>query len=358
MDYTPTVVPSRRVSSLPDGTAFSRFVMALAAANGSYSNARFLSEKFIDSPQVGATFDLLTKAAVPAGSTSDASFAGPLAMHGISREALQLVRGKSIIGALEGKMRRVPFRTKVPRETGSGTGGAWIAEGNSVPVAASAFDTLSQEIYKAGKIVVLTKELLKLGDPSAERTVRETVSAGVAAFLDAQFLTPTVTLSAGLRPAAITNGATAVPSTGSTAAQISADLAALLAAISTDAESLVWIMRPTTAATIAMRLAGTGTPTDLPRTLFGAPVIVSRNSPAQITLIDAGHVLYSDDGGMDIDTTDQAALQQSDTPNDPWQEGDVVTSLWQRDLWAVRVVRWIAYLRAQNGSVSYMSVSY
>jgi hypothetical protein len=58
--------------------------------------------------------------------------------------------------------------------------------------------------------VVLSEELLKPGDPDAERTVRETVIAGVAAFLDGQFLTNTVTLSANLRPAAMTNGATAV----------------------------------------------------------------------------------------------------------------------------------------------------
>ena len=47
--------------------------------------------------------------------------AGPLAVYGIAGEALALLRGASIIGALESRMRRVPFRTKVPRETGSGT---------------------------------------------------------------------------------------------------------------------------------------------------------------------------------------------------------------------------------------------
>ena len=110
-------------------------------------------------------------------------------------EALQLLRGASIIGALESKMRRVPFRRKSPRETGSGTGGAWIGEGLATPAAATAYDTLTQEAYKAAKIVVLSDELLQLGDPDAERTVRETVIAGVAAYLDGQFLTNTVTLS-------------------------------------------------------------------------------------------------------------------------------------------------------------------
>jgi hypothetical protein len=69
----------------------------------------------------------------------------------------------------------------------------------------------------------MTNELLQLGNPVAERTVRETVAAGVGAFLDAQLMTNTVTLVANTRPAAITNGATAVTSTGTTAAQINAD---------------------------------------------------------------------------------------------------------------------------------------
>jgi HK97 family phage major capsid protein len=173
-------------------------------------------------------------------------------------------------------------------------------------VVATAYDVVSQEAYKAARIIVLSDELLTIGDPDAERTVRETVIAGVAAFLDGQFLTNTVTLSAGLRPAAVTNSATAITSTGSTAAQISADLAGMLAAITTTATSLVWIMRPTTAATIAMRLAGVGTPTDLPRTLFGASVILSANSPQQVTLLDAGNTLYSDTGAIDVSISQQA----------------------------------------------------
>src|SRR4029453_2816525 len=220
----------------------------------------------------------------------------------IIRAELQLLRGASIIGQLEGRMRRVPLRTKVPRETGSGTGGAWVGQGLATPVAATAYDTLTQEAYKASKIVVLSEDLLKFGDPDAERTVRETVIAGIAAFLDSQFLTNTVTLTADLRPAAITNGATAVVSTGPTAAQINADLAGLLAAITTDGAGLTWIMKPTTAFRIAATIGGTVT-VDIPRTLFGIPLLLSVNSPAQITLVDAAHILYSDPGAIDVDAS-------------------------------------------------------
>jgi hypothetical protein len=349
--------PNRVVSALPPGTAFSRYLMCLGAGHGDMYTELTLAEKFKDSPQVHATLELRGKAAVSPGVTTDATWAGPLSVYGIAQEALTLLRGASIIGALEGRMRRVPLRTKVPRETGSGTSGAWIGQGLNTPIAAAAYDTLTQEAYKAGKIVVLSEELLKLGDPDAERTVRETVIAGVAAYLDGQFLTNTVTLSADLRPAAITNGATAITSTGSTAAQINADLAGMLAAITTDGGALVWIMKPLTAYKIAATIGGTAA-ADIPRTLFGIPLILSINSPAQITLVDAGHILYSDTGALDISTSDQAMLQMDDAPTNPETAATVFLSLHQRNLWAVKVIRWLAYLRAQSGAVTYMTVAY
>lgn len=225
--------------------------------------------------------------------------------------------GQSFVALIDGTQR-------ADAETGTGRGGAWVGEGLSTPVAATAYDTLTQEAYKAGKIVVLSDELRKVGDPDAERSVRETVADGVGAFLDGQLLTNTVTLSAGLRPAAITNGATAVTSTGSTAAQITADLNGLIAAIGTGGGSLVWVMRPLTLARIAATL-GANAP-DLPRTLFGIPVVASENSPQQITLIDAAHILYADTGGVDVDTSEQASIQFDDAPTDPAVAATVFTT--------------------------------
>lgn len=345
------------VSALPTGTAFSRYLMVLGASKGDGYAAQELAARYRSTPTVSKTLELMTKAAVSAGTTTDATFAGPLATYGIAQEALTLIRGKSILGALESKFRRVPFRTKVARETGSGTGGAWVGEGLSTPVAATAYDVLTQEAYKAGKIVVMSDELLAIGNPDAERTVRETVANGVAAFLDAQLLTNTVTVSANLRPAAITNGATEITSTGSTAAQINADLAGMLAAITTGGSGLVWIMRPLTAYRIAATIGGTAA-VDVPRSLFGAPMVLSENSPQQITLVDASHILYSDTGGIEITTTTQAAIQMDSAPVDPLTSTTVLTSLWQLNLWGVKVVRWLAYLRAQTGSVTFMTVTY
>jgi HK97 family phage major capsid protein len=348
-------VPTR-VSSLPDGTALSRYLMVLGESRGDTHKALMIAERWRDTPQVKATLDLQLKAAVAPATTSDATWAGPLAPHGIAGEALQLQRAASILGALEGKFRRVPFRTHVARETGTGTGGAWVGESLSTPVAATAYDTLSQESYKGATIVVLSNELLQLGNPAAERTVRQTVTAGVTAYLDAQALTNTVSHIANTRPAAITAGATAVTSTGTTAAQINADLAGLLDAVTTPGP-LVWVMKPTTAYRIAATIGGTAA-VNVPLSLFGIPLVLSANSPAQITLLDPAQILYSDDGRIEVEFSEQASLQMSDSPTDPAVSATVFTSLWQNNLWAVKVTRWIAYLRAQTGAVSYMTVAY
>jgi hypothetical protein len=120
-------VPHRVGSALPTGTAFSRYRMVKAAARRDRYKELMYAERFKDSPIVHATLELQTKAAVAVGTTTDATFAFPLAVYGVAGEGLTLLRGASIIGTLEGKMRRVPFGTKVARETGSGTG-AWVAK--------------------------------------------------------------------------------------------------------------------------------------------------------------------------------------------------------------------------------------
>ena len=82
----------------------------------------------------------------------------------------------------------------------------------------------------------------------------------------------------------------------------------MLAAITTDGGGLTWIMKPMTAYKIAATIGGTAA-VDMPRTLFGIPVVLSINSPAQITLVDANHILYSDTGGFDVSISTQAAIQ-------------------------------------------------
>jgi hypothetical protein len=59
-----------------------------------------------------------------------------------------------------------------------------------------------------------------------------------------------------------------------------------------------------------------------------------------------------------VDTSDKAVIEMNDAPAEPTAASTILQSLFQRNLWGVRVTRWLAYLRAETGSVVYMTVAY
>lgn len=348
--------PYRVVSALPAGTSLNRIITAKALGAGDRWMELQIAEQWRDTPQVKACLELQGKAAVPAGSTTDSTWAGPLASYGIAQEAITIMRGISILGALESKMQSVPLHVKLARETGAGITGGWVAAGNAIPVQKTDFATIVEEHFKYGVIVPLAEELVRLSTPSADATVRRAVLGGLAAALDNQFLLPTVAVSAGVNPASVTNGSTEITTTGTTAAQIAADLAGMLAAV-TSPGPLVWIMKPKTMYRIALVLGSQAA--GLPATLFGIPVIASNNSPAQVALLDPSAMLYSDSGQFDLDVSTNALVQLDTAPTDPPTAATVYQSSYQRNLVMVRALRWLAWLNpSPTTTASFMTVSY
>ena len=207
-----------------------------------------------------------------------------------------------------------------------------MGKGSATPVAATAYDTLTQEAYKAGKIVVLSDELLKLGDPDAERTVRETVIAGVAAYLDAQFLTNTVTLSR--EPAAggdyerrdgdhVDRHDGGANQRGPCRDARGDHDGWRRARVDHEADDRLQDCGDD------RRDGGGGSAADVVR---DPAVVLSSNSPAQITLVDAAHILYSDTGGFDVDISTQAAIQLDSAPTDPPVAATVIESPCSREI--------------------------
>ena len=156
----------------------------------------------------------------------------PLAPYGVAEEAITIMRGMSILGALEAKMQSVPLHVKVPVETGAGITGGWVAAGGAIPVQKTAFATIVEEHFKFGVIVPLAEELVNMSDPAAVPTIIRTVLGGLATAIDNQFLTAD-RRGLGWRQSgqSILNGSTEITTTGTTAAQIAADLAGMLAAV-------------------------------------------------------------------------------------------------------------------------------
>ena len=361
--YPPTAADfNREVVALAEkalrpGTAFARFLHALTQSGGDRRYAREVARGWRTTPQVEKAFELGLdhKAAVGPGTSIDAVWAGPLVSAGITADVLAILRTLSIVEQLGPLARRVPFDQKVAADTTSVLGD-WVAEGAPTPVGALAFATLGPlEATKISVISAVTRELMLLGGPVAEQAVTTGVLSALARTIDQKFLLPTLGPTVAGRPASITFGATAVTSTGATAAAIATDLGSMLAALTTSAATPLWIMKPVTAAHVSAAL---GTASSLPATLYGIPAIVSANSPAQITLIDPGMVLLADEGQFDVSFSREASLQMDSAPASPVDASTVYMSFFQQNLIGVKPARWINWERAAVGSVVYMTVAY
>jgi HK97 family phage major capsid protein len=167
-------------SQLPKGTGFTRFVQGLAACKGNLMQAEQYAKQWEDStPEVGLVF----KAAVAAGTTTDATWAGPLApLMPLTSEFLELLRPATILGKVPG-FRKVPFNVTIASQTGGGTY-QWVGQGAPKPVGKLQFGSVSLTITKCAGIVVITLELARTSTPSAEAVIRQDMINGIAAFLD------------------------------------------------------------------------------------------------------------------------------------------------------------------------------
>ena len=288
-------LPTRAVSALPVGTTLNRFLRCHVASRGDSFAAQLMAENYRDTPQVRMAFDeLMTKGATAPGTTTDTAWAQPLTTSGIAAEAIALLRDVSIVTQVAGKARRVPFGMKRPGRRDDGDNRRLDRRrradtGRPVPV--SCRPATAQ--YKAGRD---HRALSRIGPLPGIGRRNDDPTFGCSAPLRRRSMSlpdrPTRAAAPG-RPASITNGATAITSTGTTAAAIQADLAAMVAAITTAGGGLTWIMRRKTAATIGGAL---GAASGLPGNLSGVPIVLSDNSPAQITLVDMAAILYADDG--------------------------------------------------------------
>jgi HK97 family phage major capsid protein/HK97 family phage prohead protease len=354
--------------SLPKGTAFTRYVMALGRARGSLVGAVEIAKQWKDStPEV----EMHLRAAMAAGTTTDSTWASPLVpLNTLASEFIELLRPATILGRING-LRRIPFNVKVPRQT-AGASAGWVGEGAMKPVSSLAFDTITFGWYKVAAIVAITDELLRFSSPSAEDVIRADLVKTVAQFIDLEFIDPSKAASAGSSPASITYGVTPVTASGTTASAFRADIISLMKSFAQNyipLSSGVWIMSMQQALAISMMLNELGQqlyPSITPQggTLMGMPVITSENVPtvgnspadgSRIILVDASQILLADDGGVTVDMSNEASLQMDSTPDSPPTASTNFVSLWQTNMTAFRIERYINWALRHTGAVGYIN---
>jgi len=360
-------------TNLPKGTAFTRYAMSLARSKGNLMQAQEIAKGWQDTPEV----EIVLKAAVAAGTTTDASWAKPLVEYeNMVGEFAELLRPATIIGRIPG-LRRVPFNIKIPRQTGGSSVG-WVGEGKPKPVSALAFDQITLGMAKTAGIVVITDELARSSSPAAEGVVRDDLVAQTAQFLDSQFVDPAKAAVSNVSPASITNGVTPVTASGTDADAVRADVQELMGKFITANLSLagaVWIMTEMQALGLALMLNPLGQP-EFPGlqingnsggTFFGLPVVLSENIPAnagagdpvvgagaRIILAKASEILLADDGQTMLDVSSEASLQMESSPDAPATATTVLVSLWQHNMIGIRAERYVNWAKRRAGAVQFI----
>lgn len=365
-------------ANVPKGTAFTRYAMALAASKGSGFEALRMAQRNKSwkeqTPEVELMLEhdipAMMKAAVGAGTTTDATWASPLVAYVVAAsEFIDLLRPATIIGRIP-NLRRVPFNIQMPRTT-TGSSVGWVGENAPKPVSNMAFDTVQLRWAKAAGIIVLTEELVRFSNPSAEAVVRGDLVDAMAQFLDRQFVDPSVAAVPNVSPASIINGVTPVTASGITAAAFFTDVRLMFGnffSANMSTAGGVWIMTQTQALALSLIQNTLGqnvfpTITATGGTLLGYPVIASENMPATgnspadgypIIFVVPPEVMLADDGQVVIDASNQASVQMDTAPDSPPTASSNMVSLWQMNMVGLRAERWINWLKRRSAAAQFI----
>jgi HK97 family phage major capsid protein/HK97 family phage prohead protease len=352
-------------ANVPKGTAFTRYMMAKIVGKNSISDAiAYVEANKVWMDQTPEVL-LALKAAVNPGTIAEPAWAAPLAVaRPMQEEFLELLRPATLLGKIPG-LRQVPFNISVPIQTGGGTY-AWVGEGAPKPVGQLQFAAVTLGVTKAAGIIVISEELAKVSNPSAEQVVRNDMIRGMAQYLDVQFIDPTIAAAANVSPASITNLANGFATAGTSGDNARTDIKkaiTLLTQANYPISETVLIMSEANAFALSVALTSNGVLvnpglTAKGGTILGLTTVTSQAVGQVVALVHAPSILFADDGGVNIDVSREATVEMNTTPTSPITAASVYVSLWQANLIGLRAERFINWKRARTTSVVYTTATY
>jgi HK97 family phage major capsid protein/HK97 family phage prohead protease len=351
---------------LPKGIGFARSVMAKAVSRLDHRNVIEVAKEMFPSDQ---RLHAHLKAAVPAGTSTQTVWAGPLVdQTNLASEFIEYLRPATIIGKLT-QVRRVPFNVRMIEQTGGGNG-YWVGEGAPKPLTSFSFQAITMPYTKVAAISVITQELARFSSPSADMLVRDGLRDALVERIDIDFIDPAEAGTANVQPASITNGLTALTSAGTTADNARTDLANIVSAFieaNQSTEGLVLIMPTTLALALSFQVNSLGQP-EFPGlsmgggTLNGIPVITSQYAANAsgggnlVIALNQRELFLADDGQVTVDASTEASLQMLDNPTNNSATGTptTVVSMYQTNSIALRAERFINWRKRRSTAVTYM----
>jgi HK97 family phage major capsid protein/HK97 family phage prohead protease len=357
---------------LPPGIGFARLAKCKVVSRLDYRNPLEVAKEMY--PNDERLHQHFMKATVGAGTTTGATWAGPLVDPvNLASEFVEFNRPQTILGKFGTgnipSLRRIPFNVRITGQT-SGGDGYWVGQGAPKPLTKFDFVATTHTFAKAAAIAVLAQELVRFSSPSADALTRQGLSDAIRARLDTDFVDPDKGLVANVSPASITNNIAPLQTAGSSEADVRVDVQTIFApfiAANLTPTNGVWIMSTTRALALSLMTNALGQPsfpgiTMNGGTFMGMPVIVSEyvvtGSPAAdlVILVNASDIYLSDDGQVTVDASTEASLEMSDTPanNSATPTAAQLVSMFQTNSIALRAERYINWSRRRAQAVQYL----
>lgn len=291
------------------------------------------------------------KAAVTAGSTQSGNWAQPLAeFDSVVSGFIESLRSFSAFDAAVEWMQRVPIRTRIALFSTGPTSGT-TAEGTAKVVSRLTLSGVSISETKCGCVVVVSDELLKHAAASTQLLGNE-LRRSLGVQTDNAFLSK---LSTGITPSV---------ASGNNATAILTDVEVALEAMTFSSNAKIFaVTQPVTAKAIRTKATTAGElafPGPLSGGAFGLTTLIASDGvpSGQMILFDATQ-LAGDPGVVEIDASNQATIELSDTPASPPVASTPFVSLFQNDLSALRAERIFAIERPRAASVAIIgSIAY
>jgi HK97 family phage major capsid protein len=371
----------KTVEKLDPGIAFARYAMCLVKAKGNHDIAFHLAQRhYPHTESIVKTLKaqaegldiaeaLRIKATVAAGTTTDATWASPLVYaQTFGGDFINYLRPRTLIG--QANFRPVPFNVRIGGQTSGGTAN-WAGQGKAKPVTKFDYNATTVPFTKIAAIAVITQELARFGDPSAEALVRESLADCVIAKVDNDLFDPDAAAVANVSPAGLLNGiAPVAPPTAATGVAIEAAINRLWAAWDTlyIGARPAYFTTPGVARFLSSLRDANGNKyfPDVTQTggnINGVPVRTSQylannggSGGAPFILVDEAEVYLADDGSVTLDASREASIEMSDAPTGSSAAPTAVqvVSMFQTNSIALLAERFIWWGPRRSGAVQWI----
>ena len=351
------------------GQSYTRMLIAKALSFQAMRQGEFVSPAEIAAARWGKSHPkfaqfMRTKAGVAGAGTGSGEWGAELtqADQRYTGDFIEYLYSQTIYDRLP--LRPVPGRVHIKGQDGAATG-YWVGESKGIPVSKADYSDVELSPLKVGAIAVCSKEWIRDASPAGEMLVRDAIVQASSQRVDTTFLS-TSAASAGVSPAGLLNGVTAVTSSGGDADALRSDFQELVAPFIANKNSLGLqiVTTPSLGMSIGMMVNALGQ-TEFPGlsenggTLFNKPVLTGDNvGPGDLILLKPSDIWKIDDRGFEVSMTDQATIEQDSAPqgasDTPVAASATLMSLWQTESIGFKVVRSINFQKRRSHAVQFI----